>query len=300
MTTLSKGRKTAKRPPETKLCLHCKQVRKLSDFYSNRDWIDQAGKDVWCKTCVTQLKTKDEMREYFFENHRKWDERIWDNARKKASMQAVKNTVFQKASEDRREAILEALTCQQVPTIMQIHYAYVDNSQDINVNTYEEAKEAGRIIDITPKKDPNVKTYNAFFNGDFKPAEIEYLEDYYKGLERDFVLSDISLQDNAKKLAKAALTADKIQNDYLAGRCSIQDLNNAIAQYDLLMKTGNFAACKRKAEDKGGVGSWAEIAFYLETNGYPMTRKIEWPKDDVDKTIEEFRYIVEALDLGAG
>ena len=45
-------------------------------------------------------------------------------------------------------------------------------------------------------------------------------------------------------------------------------------------------------------GSWSEISFYLETNGHPMTRKIEWEKDDVDRTIDEFRYIVESLDLG--
>ena len=63
------------------------------------------------------------------------------------------------------------------------------------------------------------------------------------------------------------------------------------------MKTGNFAACKRKPGDKGGLGSWAEICFQLETTGHTMQRKIEWEKDDVDKTIEEFRYIVESLGL---
>ena len=83
-TTLAKQRKTAKKPPATKLCLHCNQVRNLSEFYSNRDWLAQAGKDIWCKKCVGQIQTKDEMREYFFENHRKWDDKIWENARKKA------------------------------------------------------------------------------------------------------------------------------------------------------------------------------------------------------------------------
>ena len=297
MVKTSAQRKTAKPPRPTKMCLHCHQVRNLTDFYSNRDWIDQAGKDIWCKHCIGKIQTKDGMREYFFENNRQWDERIWANAEKKAKLQASKNQVFMKSDEDRQKVILEALTCQHVPAIMQLHYSYVDNTQNIHENTYEEAKENGSVVELASRRDPNIKTHNTFFNGDFTPAELEYLEEYYKGLEQDFELTDTSLRDNAKKLAKAALTADKAQNNYLANKCSIQDLNVAISQYDLLMKTGNFAACKRKPGDKGGMGSWSELTYYLESNGHPCTRKIEWPKDDVDKTIDEFRYIVESLGL---
>ena len=116
-------------------------------------------------------------------------------------------------------------------------------------------------------------------------------------MEQDFDLSDTSLRDNAKKVAKASLLADKAQNDYMSGKCNLQDVKDAIAQYDLLMKTGNFAACKRKPEDRVGLGSWAEICFQLETTGHTMQRKIEWEKDDVDRTIEEFAYLAESLGL---
>ena len=303
MTGLAKTRKTDKKPPATRMCLKCHSVRRLSEFYSNRDWIDQAGKDIWCKKCISQIKTKDEMREYFYENHRKWDERIWENAAKKAEMQAAKNPVYQKSNEDRRAIILEALTCQMVPSIMQIHYAYVDNSQDINANTYEEAKEAGKIIELgeVRKAKPNVKTYNAFFNGDFKPSELEYLENFYKDLDADFDLSDVSLRDNAKKLAKAALTVDKMQNDYLSGRCQIQDLNNAVNSYNLLMNMGNFAASKRKPGEKSGLNNWAETTMYCETHGHPCIKKIEWEKDVVDTALEGLAYIVQSLrDDGEG
>jgi hypothetical protein len=179
------------------------------------------------------------------------------------------------------------------------NYKYEDHTQDVNANNYDQAKEGGKIVEFEPSKakDKNLKVYNEFFNGEFKPAEIKYLENYYRGLEADFDLSDTSLRDNAKKLAKASLLADKAQNDYMAGRCSSQDIKDAMAQYDLLMKTGNFAACKRKPGDKAGLGSWAEICFQLESTGHIMQRKIEWPKDDVDRTIDEFRYIVESLGL---
>ena len=295
-TTVSKPRKTAKKPPATKLCLHCNQVRNLSDFYSNRDWLEQAGKDIWCKKCVSQIKTKDEMREYFFENHRKWDEKIWENARKKARYAASQNEKFMKLSEDMRESFLEKMTCEQVPGIMQINYEYIDNSQDVNINSYMEAKEAGQVIDEeSKKKDPNVKTYDSFFNGDFKPSELEYLRNYYNELEDQFDLSDIAMRDNAKKLAKASLTADKVQNDYMAGRCSMQDVTNANQFYNSLMTMGNFAANKRKPGDKAGLGSWAEITQYCETHGYPCVKQIEWPKDVVDAALEGLAYIVESM-----
>ena len=295
-TTLAKSRKTAKKPPATKLCLHCNQVRNLSEFFSNRDWLAQAGKDVWCKKCVAALQTKDEMREYFFENHRKWDERIWTNARKKAEKVAAQNQKFMKLSDDMRESFLERMTCEQVPGVMQINYEYIDNSQDININSYQESKEAGHVVDNEQKKkDANVKTYNAFFNGDFKPAELEYLEQYYADLENDFDLSDVALRDNAKKLAKAALTADKAQNDYMAGRCSMKDVNDATQIYNSLLTIGNFAASKRKPGDKNGMNSWAETTAYLETHGHPCVKKIDWPKDVVDAAMDGLAYIIESM-----
>jgi hypothetical protein len=296
MKTTAKQRKTAKQPPATRLCLKCNQVKRLTDFYTNRDWIDQAGRDTWCKSCVGKCKTKDEMREYFWENHREFTEEIWKAAQKKAKLEASKNENFQKLQEDRRQIVLDTLTCQHVPSVMQgaQSYRYVDNSQDVNITSYEEAKEAGHIVETV---DPNVKTWSHEFNGDFKPKELEFLQEYYSGLENDFELNDTSLRDNAKKLAKASLLVDKVQNDYMAGRCDFSVVKDAVAQFDLLMKTGNFAACKRKPGERGGLGSWAELTMKLETTGYPCVRKIEWPKDDVDRTIEEFRYIVESLGL---
>lgn len=280
--------------PTTKMCTCCHQVRSISEFYSNRDWVEQLGRDIWCKQCLSKLKTKDELRKYFWENNREWSDKLWDNCYKKAELSAAKNKVFQTTSDERRESILQRLTCQNVLKSMQLNYKFVDNTKNIQVNSYEEAKEAGHIVET---KDPNIKTYSEEFNGDFKPSELKYLEHFYKGLEEDFDLNDISLRDNAKKLAKASLLVDKVQNDYMAGRCDFSVVKDAVAQYDLLMKTGNFAACKRKPGDKAGLGSWAEVSFYCETNGHPMTRKIEWEKDDVDKTIDEFRYLVESLDL---
>ena len=295
-TKPSKVRNAA--PPVTKICSKCKNTRNLTEFYSNRDWTEQLGKDIWCKSCVSKCSNKDELREYFWHNNREWSERLWNNARKKAELAANKNTTYQRAFEETKKNILDRLTCQNVLKSMQINYKFVDHTNDIHVQTYQEAKEAGQVLDEKNEdSDPNVKTYSEFFNGYFKADELKYLEEYYHQLENDFELSDVNVRDTAKKLAKQSLLCDQVQDKYAAGKATLADVKDALTLFDLLSKSGNFSASKRKPGDKTGMGSWAEISFFLETNGYPMTRKIEWPKDDVDKTIEEFRYIVEALDL---
>lgn len=284
-------------PPVTKICSKCKQTKVLGNYYSNRDWVEQLGKDVWCKDCVTKCATKDELREYYWENNREWNDKLWTGMQKKAELILNKNTTYQNAFEDTKKGILDRLTCQKMIKSMQINYKFEDHSNDM-IQSYQEAKQEGMVKEDKPETpDPNVKTFSEFFNGYFKPEELKYLEDYYQQLENDFELSDVNLRDTAKKLAKQSLICDRVQDKYAAGQATLADVRDAMTLFDLLSKSGNFSASKRKPGDKGGLGSWAEISFFLETNGHTMTRKIEWPKDDVDKTIDEFRYIVEALDL---
>jgi hypothetical protein len=221
---------------------------------------------------------------------------MWLAAKSRAEKQAALNPMYQKASEERRAAILEKLTCQAFPTIMTTPamYKFVDNSKSTTSLSYQEAKENGEVIE---EVNDDVKLYSKDFNGYFKKHEIEYLEDYYNGLAQDFDLTDTNLRDIARKLAKASLLADNAQDACMSGRGSLADWKDALAQFDLLSKSGNFAACKRKPEEKGDVNSWSELTLKLEQTGHPCTRKIEWEKDDVDRTIDEFRYIVSSLSL---
>ena len=292
--TESKSRKATPANKQTKLCLHCGRVKPLTDYYSNRDWEEQLGKDIWCKDCVNRCTTKDEMREYFWENHRAWDERIWDAANKKAASLAANNVTYQKTTEERRKLIIERLTCQQIPCLMQTRYQYIDPTKDGTALSYAEAKENGEIIE---EADPNVKVYSEEFNGYFKPAELRYLETYYQSLENDFDLDTENLRDYARKLSKASLLADKAQDDYAAGRCSYADVKDALAQFDMLSKSANFAACKRKAGDNSGMTSYSELSYKLETTGHTMQRKVQWEEDDVDRVINHFRHLAAAMNF---
>lgn len=291
--------KNSKPPVQTKLCLRCNQTKPVAKFFSNRGWTENGCKDAWCKECIAKIKTKDELRRYFWENNREWKENVWENLLKQAELEASGSNVYQKSNADRRKIILEQIACPKMPSEMQKtqNYKFEDHSKDVNANNYDEAKEVGKIVehDVSVAKDKNLKTYNDFFNGEFKPIELEYLEGYYRGLERDFDLSDTALIDTAKKVAKAALMQDKVQNDYMAGRCSQQDVKDATAIFDLLMKTGNFAACKRKPGDKNTLNNWAETTMYCETHGYPCVKKIEWEEDIVDRMLGELGYIIQSI-----
>jgi len=282
-------------PSKTKVCQRCGKSYPLTDYYSNKDWTEQGGKDAWCKECFSRCTTKDEVREYFWYNNREFSEKMWQNAASKAENAASKNATFLKLRDDQKIKVLEKMTCQQIPSVMASCYSFVDSTMGGKLHSYEEAKAEGYIVEEAI--DDDVKYHSSKFNGDFKRKELEYLEDYYSGLEEDFDLTDTNLRDIAKKLAKASLQYDKVQADFANGRCDISVVKDAMAQFDMLSKSGNFAACKRRPGDTSGLSSWSEIALRLEESGHPCTRKIEWEEDDVDKTINDFRYIVESLSL---
>lgn len=292
-TKTAKSRTAA--PPVTKICMKCQQTRLLKDFYSNRDWVDQLGRDVWCKTCVGKCKTKDDLRGYFWENNREWSERLWMSSVKKAELAANKNSVYQKTTDERRKLILEQLACQHMIKAMQVNYKFVDNSKNVNVQNYQEAKEAGQIVAKEKEEDPNVKHYSEFFNGSFKTDELKHLNQYYEELKGDFDLNDVNLRDTAKKLAKQSLICDRIQDKYAAGQASLADVKDAFALYDMLSKSGNFAACKRKPEEKPDENSFSQMVDYCEKNGHPCIKKIEWEKDVVDTALDGLYYILEAI-----
>lgn len=292
-TTQSKARKSKALPKPTRACIKCGRTRELDAFYTNRDWEEQLGKDIWCKECVGKCADRETVKEYFWENHRDWDERIWQAASKKAEKMLLDNTMYQKSSEDRRKVLLDRLAAQQVPTVMTPYYKYIDNSKSGSL-TYAEAKAKG---EIASEADENEKTYDEFFNGYFTKRDLEYLENYYQRLEEDFTFDNENLRDYAKKCARASLQADKAQDDYAAGRCSFADVKDALAQFDMLSKSANFAACKRKSGDSSGLTSWSELSYKLETTGHTMQRQIQWPEDDVDRVINHLRHLASAMNF---
>lgn len=278
----------------TKLCLKCglpKDAKK--DFYANRDWTQQLGKDIWCKNCVGKCATKDNIKEYFWNNHRQWDEKIWEGALTKAKRLISTNNTYMKAPEEIQKTMLERLTAQQVPLVMSTAYKYIDYSKS-DALTYEEAKANG---DIPMDENEEQKIYSEAFDGYYTQRDLNYLESYYNKLQEDFTFDNESIRDYARKVCKASLQADRAQNDYCAGRCQFSDVKDALTLFDMLSKSANFAACKRKTGESSGLTSWSETTLYLMTNKKIKQRKIEWPQDVVDRVTNNLRHLTTALGL---
>ena len=292
-TIESKARKSKAAVKPSRICIKCGRTKELDSYYSNRDWEEQLGKDIWCKECAGKCTDREGIKEYFWENHREWDERIWQTASKKAEKLLADNAMYQKSGEDRRKMLLDRLAAQQVPTVWTPYYKYVDNSKS-GCNSYAEAKAKGQVSD---EPEDNEKVYDEFFNGYFTKRDLAYLETYYKRLEEDFTFDNENLRDYAKKCARASLQADKAQDDYAAGRCSFADVKDALAQFDMLSKSANFAACKRKAGDNSGLTSYSELSYKLETTGRTMQRQVKWEEDDVDRVINHFRHLAAAMNF---
>lgn len=292
--TQAKSRTKLVQAPK-KICSMCKEKKTLDEFLNNPQWSKELGKDKWCKTCVSRLPNKDSVKEYCWENRREWNEDIWKDACKAAKDKLANNTVFKNSSEDRRKLLLDKTAIQCLPLALSRHYKFIELPEGTEQMSYAEALATGKVS--LEDDDPTLKEYSEFFNGYFNKQELEYLTNYYNKLEEDFSFDNENLRDYAKKCARASLQADKAQDNYAAGRCSFADVKDALMQFDMLSKSANFAACKRKTGESSGLTCWAETTLYLETHGYCKETKVEWPEDDVDRVIKSFNHTVASLGL---
>ena len=61
----------AKTKVADKMCIRCRQIKPVTEFYRNRGWTDQACCDMYCIECTRQLIVgKEAARKYFWENNR--------------------------------------------------------------------------------------------------------------------------------------------------------------------------------------------------------------------------------------
>lgn len=287
-----------KAAPKTKLCFKCGKVKPIGDFSKNREWEDEYGYDRWCRDCLKKCRTYESIREYFWENHRAWDDRIWASAKRKAESQAANNVVYQKSRPERRETLLEQMTCAAVPSFFGPYYKYEDPTRISGATSYEEAVERGE-VELNDSGDK--PEWSDEWYGEYTKRDLEWLNDYYQRLKHDNqgdeLEFDAYMEEAVHNIAVQTLILKKLQMDYRSGRGSLSDVKDAQAVLDMLTKSANLAACKRKPKAEQQMLSVGEIALYLETHGHPCTRKIEWEPDDIDMSIAELHHIVRAVGL---
>lgn len=290
---------TVKKASSIKMCLKCKGVFPLTEFYKNRGWSEQNGVDLYCKECARKMCfDKDTMRQYCWENNRLWRDEMWDAAEKRAMRVLVNNEEWlnEKTSGKKKEEIRNRSICNQFFFVMNLQnfYSMIDNTdEEGNIRDFNPDSTDGSLIrteDGEAVADDGARIYSATWNGMFTRREIEYLDAYYKRLEDDFVLDDISIQDYAKKIAKASLEADNRYDLMRTGRCTSKEWQEAQNIFDSLSKSAAFAACQKK--DKGSANNQAlcEIIQCVEIEHHADMPIVTFPPDDIDRILADFAH----------
>jgi len=289
---------------QTKMCVVCHEVKPLEEFYKNRSWHEQRFCDAYCKECAKKMvKDKETVRRYFWDNNRLWSDDVWEMAKKKAAYTLATNEDFlrKNASREKRQAAEDkaiALACLTVMNNVQL-YGYSDNVSEDSEEPieFDPDSDAGTVItspDGTLSYVNDAKIFSAVWNGKYTKAEIEYMDNYYDGLADTFDITDIAKEDNFRKCAKASLLYDRAQNLYREGKATMQEVRAAQSMYDENLKTANLAACTRK-EKTQGVMALGQIIEMIENEGLLQTTKVEFPKDDIDRILEDFSHTAVAI-----
>lgn len=284
----------------SKLCIRCNRVLPLSEFYPNKEWRSQSYRDVWCRECASKYCfDRESLKDYCYENNRRWEDSFYDSALKKAQYSQATNAEFidPKTSRKKKDEIEGRAAARQFFSMMNMSgfYGYIENIGDDGIYTPHE--ESSSCQDSTSSSFPTKLEYNRKWRGHFTQEQIEALEDIYSQYEEDFVLDNVNIRDYAKKVAKASLNADIAEDRMRRGEISASDYKEAQKIFDDLSKSSNFAACKRKPGETSGLGSLGEIVMRIESTGKLNTDGFHWPEDSVDMAISEYRHSLVAAGL---
>lgn len=272
----------------TRTCSTCGDVLPLSDFLTNKDWDDNLGKDNVCKSCLKACDTRAKLREYFWNNNRKFSDTLWAAASAKAEQDAKGAAQYKRAPNDVKAAILEGLTCERAIALMNTakYYSYEEHDGEFDPTEAEADASAS-----------NGKSYSKEFKGMYAPRELETLHEYYNDLAAENDLSTRTAKDYAQKMAKASLLYDETFDAYRNGEATIEDLQRASSLLDSVSKTGALAPSNKAGKEEGDSGSWGELTLKLITTGHPCVKEIDWPKDVVDKLLAEYQHIAGAIGI---
>lgn len=284
----------------SKLCLRCNRVLPLAEFYSNKEWRSQSYRDVWCRDCASKYCfDRESLKDYCYENNRRWEDSFYDSALKKAQYTQTNNAEFidPKTPRKKKDEIEGRAAARQFFSMMNMSgfYGYVENIGDDGV--YVPPEESSSTKEESPSSSPAKLEYNRKWRGHFTQEQIDALEEIYSQYEEDFVLDNVNIRDYAKKVAKASLNADIAEDRMRRGEISASDYKEAQKIFDDLSKSSNFAACKRKPGETSGLGSLGEIVLRIEATGKLNTDGFHWPQDSVDMAISEYRHSLVAAGL---
>lgn len=263
------------------------------------------------KECLNCLTFKDIDR-FFYKSYSNWH--------KDGHLPICKNCLknYLKNKEDNLSVVQEIMRILDKPLKIEKWKQAMDSKKDtlgeyfrlINLNDNQEnydnsdhLKDKKQIITTLNDSESPVgdifvdenKVYSKKWLGYYLPTEIEYLEDYFTGLDRDFRIVTMNHRDYAKKIAKASLHMDKCFQEMQDGvNGADKKYKEAKDIFDTLSKSAKFSESQRGITDVG-MGSISQIVEMVESETYVYEHKNDLDKDMYDKLIDDFQHIYKSL-----
>lgn len=153
---------------------------------------------------------------------------------------------------------------------------------------------APKSITVDNKEKTEELIYDEKWMGSYTKKDLDYLNTYYSGLEKDYKIITINHRDYARKIAKASLQMDKSFDDMLNGVDGADArYKNARETFDTLSKSAKFSESTRSVNDVGAT-SFSKVASMVEAHNWiPEHHPLE--KDVIDEMIDYLSTITKSL-----
>lgn len=284
----------AKKVPD-KMCLKCRAIKPITEFFSNRGWEEQMKTDPICKDCAREMVVdKDTAREYCWKTNRVWSEALWTAAERNADHFLNTNAEYldKKTSQKRKNEIKLKYECSGFFSIMNAAlYAYVDNED----KPYNPESTAGTVQEVDTTREDEELFWSDEWGGMYKRRELRYLDNYYARLQDEFVLDNVNIEDYARKVALASLDANTKYQKMRQGTCLPKEWQEAQDAFDKMSKSARFAESQRKENINGSLGSLSTIIMDIEINHHNEMPKVEFEPDRIDAILRDFGYTSTAI-----
>lgn len=261
-----------------KECSECHRQLTLDNYYNTNNILSGDGKASICKDCLKKkidtnnIQTVQEVLKsldlpFLYDSWKRSIEKKPDNP-------------FGDYIRMANSGINEFKGCTWKDSVFepQLDYDNTELNKNIDQLNYEDSK----------------KIYSKEWHGFYTQYEIDYLDDYLKGLKNDFKIVTTNHKDYAKKICQASLAVDK----------AFQDMSNCVSgadkkykdlqeTFDKLSKSAQFSESQRGINDVS-LGCFGVIFDKIEQKQW-ITKHSPIDRDDYDKLIDYFSTIKQSI-----
>ena len=296
-----------KKETKKKFCTACHQELPLSHFYMSKSPLHSLdGKVPICKDCALQNSLNEETGEI--------DEVKFKNILRQLDKPYYLDNVISAQNQFAKEHgyIPEDEVKYHGADILKIYYKNINSLRQLSSKSYADSEKDGFVqknstvmttatvknnkpvtnISSTTisKKVEEELVYSEFWMGDYSQRDIDLLDKYYAGLNRDYKIVTENHRDYAKKIAKASLMMDKAYEDMLKGVSGADKMYSSAKDiFDSLSKSAKFSEDKRSINDVG-ISSFSKITSIVENHNW-IPQHVPKEKDMYDEMLEALSVI---------